>query len=100
MEMTTSYFMSGCTWVTTVLIAVCGLMPAAWAQGSAEDVHITPRTEHVQTQNQQPTEDAAFCSRNLRALEWSLSPSVTSLTQVPSPYDFGPEMNIFPCPRS
>jgi Ca-activated chloride channel family protein len=60
MEMTTSYFMSGCKWLATVLIAVCGFGPATWAQGSAEDVHITPRTEHVQTQNQQPTEDPAL----------------------------------------
>jgi hypothetical protein len=37
-----------------------GLRPANWAQGSAEDVHITPRAEHVQTQNQQPTEDPAL----------------------------------------
>ena len=60
MEMTTSYVMSGCKWLATVLIAVCGFVPATWAQGSAEDVHITPRTEHVQTQNQQPTEDPAL----------------------------------------
>ncbi len=48
----------------------------------------------------QPTQDAAFCSRHQRALEWSLAPSVTSLSQVPSPYDFGPEMNVFPCPAT
>jgi hypothetical protein len=58
--MTTSYFMSGCAWVATVLIAVCGLVPAAWAQGSAEEVHVTPRVEHAQTQNDQPTDDAAL----------------------------------------
>jgi Ca-activated chloride channel homolog len=57
MEMTTSYFMSGCTWVAPVLIAVWGFVPATWAQGSAEDVHITPRAGHVQIQNNQPTED-------------------------------------------
>src|SRR5260221_2910299 len=55
-------------------------------------------TEIANRTAQRPTEDAAFCSRHKRALEWSLSPSVTSLTQVPSPYDFGPEMNVFPCP--
>ena len=60
MEMTTSYFMSGCAWVATVLIAACGLVPAAWAQGSAEDVHVTPRVEHAQTQNDQPTDDPAL----------------------------------------
>jgi len=55
-------------------------------------------TEIANRTAQQPVGDAAFCSRHERALEWSLSPSVTSLTQVPSPYDFGPEMNVFPCP--
>jgi Ca-activated chloride channel family protein len=60
MEMTTSYFRLGCTWVTTVLIAVCGLMPAAWAQGSAEDVHLTPRVQHAQTQNDHPVDDPAL----------------------------------------
>lgn len=47
----------------------------------------------------QPTGDAAFCSRHERAFDWALKPEVTSLTQVPSPYDFGPEMNVFPCPK-
>lgn len=47
-----------------------------------------------------PTEDAAFCSRHERAFAWALTTQVTSLTQVPSPYDFGPEMKVFPCPRS
>ena len=56
-------------------------------------------TEIANRTAQQPNGDPAFCSRHQRALEWSLSPSVTSLTQVPSPYDFGPEMNVFPCPR-
>src|SRR5258708_5303669 len=55
-------------------------------------------TEIANRTAQRPVEDAAFCSRHQRALEWSLSPSVTSLSQVPSPYDFGPEMNVFPCP--
>jgi hypothetical protein len=47
-----------------------------------------------------PTEDAAFCSRHERAFAWALTTQVTSLTQVPSPYDFGPEMKVFPCPPS
>lgn len=42
--------------------------------------------------------DPEFCSRQLRAFEWALTTQVTSLKEVPSPYDFGPEMNIFPCP--
>jgi hypothetical protein len=57
-------------------------------------------TEIANRTAQRPTQDAAFCSRHLRALEWSLAPSVTSLSQVPSPYDFGPEMNVFPCPTT
>jgi hypothetical protein len=24
---------------------------------------------------------------------------VTTLTQVPAPYDLGPEMKVFPCPK-
>ena len=56
-------------------------------------------TEIANRTAQQPVGDAAFCSRHQRALEWSLAPTVSSLTQVPSPYDFGPEMNVFPCPR-
>jgi hypothetical protein len=47
-----------------------------------------------------PTEDAAFCSRHERAFAWALTTQVTSLTQVPAPYDFGPEMKVFPCPKS
>jgi len=27
-----------------------------------------------------------------------MDPKVTSLTQVPPPYDLGPEMNIYACP--
>ena len=42
--------------------------------------------------------DPEFCGRQLRAFEWALTGEVSSLKQVPSPYDFGPEMSIFPCP--
>jgi len=56
-------------------------------------------TEIANRTAQQPNTDPAFCSRHQRALEWSLAPGVSSLVQVPSPYDFGPEMNVFPCPR-
>ena len=42
--------------------------------------------------------DREFCPRNLRALEWSLDPKVTSLSQAPPPYDLGPAMNIHACP--
>jgi len=58
--MTTSHFTSGCTWVATVLIAVCGFVPPTRAQSSGEDVHVTPRVQHAQTQNQQATEDPAL----------------------------------------
>src|SRR5690349_17179707 len=57
MEMTTSSLMSGCAWLATVLIAAYGLVPATWAQGSAEDVHVTPRVEQPQTKNDQVVED-------------------------------------------
>ena len=42
--------------------------------------------------------DREFCPRSKRALDWALDPKVTSLAQVPPPFDLGPEMNIFPCP--
>lgn len=42
--------------------------------------------------------DREFCSRSKRALDWALDPKVSSLAQVPPPFDLGPEMNIFPCP--
>ena len=42
--------------------------------------------------------DKEFCSRTKRALDWALDPKVTSLAQVPPPFDLGPEMNIYPCP--
>lgn len=42
--------------------------------------------------------DREFCSRSKRALDWALDPKVTSMAQVPPPYDLGPDMNIFACP--
>ena len=39
-----------------------------------------------------------FCSRVGRAYSWGLSPKVTSLAQVPPPYDFSSEMRIVRCP--
>jgi hypothetical protein len=42
--------------------------------------------------------DREFCSRSKRALDWALDPKVSSLAQVPPPFDLGPEMNIFACP--
>src|SRR6201981_4027846 len=58
--MTTSHFRSRCIWVATALIAACGFVPATWAQGSAEDVHVTPRVQHAQTQNDHPVNDPAL----------------------------------------
>ena len=56
-------------------------------------------TEIANRTAQRPVQDPAFCSRHQRAFEWALLPQVTSLREVPSPYDFGPEMKVFPCPK-
>lgn len=55
-------------------------------------------TEFSNRMAQRAPVDKEFCSRSLRALEWSLDAKVTTLTQAPPPYDLGPEMNIYPCP--
>ena len=57
-------------------------------------------TEIANRTAQRAPVDKEFCSRSKRALDWALSPGVTSLAQVPPPFDLGPEMNIFPCPGS
>jgi hypothetical protein len=57
-------------------------------------------TEIANRTAQRPTLDPAFCSRHQRALEWALLAEVTTLSQVPAPYDLGPEMNIFSCPKN
>lgn len=54
-------------------------------------------TEFANRTAQKAPVDNAFCARNLRAFEWALDPQVTTLAQVPPPYDLGPDMNIFPC---
>jgi hypothetical protein len=56
-------------------------------------------TEIANRTAQQPAKDTEFCSRQQRALEWALTEKVTSLTEVPAPYDLGPEMKVFPCPK-
>lgn len=58
--MTTSFFRSENAWLAMVLVTTCGLVPAVWAQGSAEDVHITPRVERPRTQNDHPVDDPAL----------------------------------------
>jgi hypothetical protein len=57
-------------------------------------------TEIANRTAQRPTQDPAFCSRHQRAFDWALLAEVTTLTQVPAPYDLGPEMKIFPGPKS
>lgn len=42
--------------------------------------------------------DREFCSRGKRALDWALDPKVSSLSQVPPPYDLGPDMRLYACP--
>ncbi|SKA15403.1 hypothetical protein SAMN02745126_03795 [Enhydrobacter aerosaccus] len=55
-------------------------------------------TEFSNRMAQRAPVDKEFCSRSLRALEWSLDPKVKTLSDAPPPYDLGPEMNIHPCP--
>jgi hypothetical protein len=54
-------------------------------------------TEFANRTAQRAPVDKEFCGRSLRALEWAMDAKVTSLNQVPPPYDIGPEMNIHPC---
>lgn len=42
--------------------------------------------------------DPDFCGRNRRTFDAALDPLVTSLDQVPLPYDFSPEIGAYPCP--
>ena len=55
-------------------------------------------TEVANRTAQRAPVDKEFCSRSKRALDWALDPKVSSLSQVPPPFDLGPEMNIFACP--
>ena len=54
-------------------------------------------TEFANRTAQKAPVDREFCSRSQRTLEWALSPQVTTLAQVPPPYDIGPDMNIHGC---
>jgi hypothetical protein len=54
-------------------------------------------TEFANRTAQKAPVDKEFCSRSLRALEWALDPKATSLSQVPPPYDLGPDMNMYAC---
>lgn len=54
-------------------------------------------TEFANRTAQRAPVDKEFCGRSLRAMEWAMDAKVSSLAQVPPPYDIGPEMNIHPC---
>lgn len=56
-------------------------------------------TEIANRTAQRPVRDRDFCSRHQRAFDWALLAEVTTLSQVPAPYDLGPEMKVFPCPK-
>ena len=55
-------------------------------------------TEFANRTAQRAPTDKEFCSRSKRAFDWALSTQVTSVAQVPPPFDLGPEMNVYPCP--
>ncbi|WP_428683673.1 hypothetical protein [Reyranella sp.] len=55
-------------------------------------------TEVANRTAQRAPTDKEFCSRGKRAFDWAMDPKVTALSQVPPPYDLGPEMNIYACP--
>jgi len=54
-------------------------------------------TEFANRTAQRAPVDREFCSRGQRTLEWALDAKVTTLAQVPPPYDLGPDMNMHPC---
>ncbi|HET9353293.1 MAG TPA: hypothetical protein VFO32_04800 [Sphingomicrobium sp.] len=56
-------------------------------------------TEFANRTAQRAPTDKEFCARFKRAFDWALSSQVTTLAQVPPPYDLGPEMNVHPCPK-
>lgn len=55
-------------------------------------------TEMANRTAQRAPTDPEFCARQLRTFEWALSGQVTSMRQVPAPYDLGPDMSVYPCP--
>jgi Ca-activated chloride channel homolog len=61
--MTKRSFTSSYVWVAGVLLAACGLVPAGWAQGSAQDVHVTPRVQQPQTNSDGPAKDPGLRTR-------------------------------------
>jgi hypothetical protein len=55
-------------------------------------------TEMANRTAQRAPVDKEFCGRSKRAFDWALSSQVTTVEQVPPPFDLGPEMNVYPCP--
>ena len=55
-------------------------------------------TEMANRTAQRAPVDKEFCGRSKRAFDWALSTQVTTVEQVPPPFDLGPEMNVYPCP--
>lgn len=55
-------------------------------------------TEFANRTGQRAQTDKEFCGRGQRAFDWALSQQVTSLKQVPPPYDHGPDMKVYACP--
>ena len=55
-------------------------------------------TEFANRTAQRAPVDKEFCGRSKRAFDWALSQQVTTIEQVPPPFDLGPEMNVYPCP--
>jgi hypothetical protein len=57
-------------------------------------------TEFANRTSQRAQLDKEFCARGKRAFDWANSAQVSTLDQVPAPYDIGPEMNVYPCPAA
>jgi len=56
-------------------------------------------TEFANRTAQRAQTDKEFCARFKHAFDWALSSQVSTLAQIPPPYDLGPEMNVHPCPK-
>ena len=78
-----------------LMAAYSEVTPAQLRKRFNTDVFVTEVANR--TAQRAPT-DKEFCSRGKRAFDWAMDPKVTALSQVPPPYDLGPEMNIYACP--
>jgi hypothetical protein len=63
-------------------------------RGKNFDVLNTDMANHAATQL---STDRQFCNRASRALDWALSPKVTSLSQVPPPVDYTGSLGLRVC---